>query len=257
MPTTLTSAGVIVVQQLGAGGTGIAPSGLGTLVAEGGKPGGRFPEAVAIVNGRAQVFIFAEEATGPSTTLVITGGGIVALPQQKGGQAATLVTGGGIVTTVRQKGAKNNVTVTGGGVVPSVRQKGALRSTVETGGGVVSLPEAKGGQTLISVTGGGVVTLVGQASSGGPSASGTLTVTGGGVIAIASQKGGLVTVFATGGGTIVIAIGVPPAAAIVAPAVDPGGAGPRRARQSNLDDWTLPMDDERVLEIYLLRGISR
>ena len=111
-------------------------------------------------------------------------------------------------------------------------QKGAKVTVSVTGGGVVQLLAAKGGQVASSITGGGRMTLTfitGRES--------VLHITGGGVVTIT-------------------AAGPQAPQTVIEIEFDEGGAGPvakRRRGQTEFDEWTLAMDDERIVELYALR----
>lgn len=139
-------------------------------------------------------------------------------------------------------------TVTGGGIVIPNAVKGGQVSMIVTGGGVVALTGQKGARATISVTGGGVVQLL--VSKGGKVVQ---PITGGGRVTLQWTTGREYVLSITGGGVVTIAAGITGIQTILEIEFDEGGVGRRRPQQDRLDDWTLTMDDEAIIELYALR----
>src|SRR3990167_6556884 len=99
----------------------------------------------------------AEEHFG---TAVLTGGGVVATVNVKGGQSTQTLTGGGVMAATGAKGGQSAPALTGGGALVATGVKGGMAATGLTGGGVIIVASTTGRSAVAALTGSGVVTWV-------------------------------------------------------------------------------------------------
>lgn len=150
-----------------------------------------FP-AAPVVN---DVWLRANEAEDTaeahSGTVLVHGGGTVAVLGQEGARRFVVVTGGGVSVVTARKAAFASLLVHGGGTVIATGKEGAARQVVVTGGGLVTATERTARAASVPVHGGGAVTVTGDAESG--AVEGTVQVHGGGSVQVQG--------FRTGGAT--------------------------------------------------------
>jgi hypothetical protein len=123
----------------------------------------------------------AEVHTG---TVVVHGGGVVAVIGQEGASRTVVVTGGGSVVETARTGRLAAVSIAGGGALHVAGSEGAQRQIVVTGAGAVSLAQTTSRSGATQIHGGGQSQVTGTRPR-----EGAVAVSGGGAVAVAGVVG--------------------------------------------------------------------
>lgn len=163
--------------------------------------------------------LLALQSIAFSGTVLVTGGGVVAVTGQEGAIGQVAVTGGGTATVSGQEGAARQVVVTGGGPVSESHFTERFGSPLVSGGGAAQVTgEAQ--VTGIFVHGGGSVTAEGFRTGGAldtggifgraydhraryvEQRKGKVRVSGNGDLCVIGEKGAFGEIEISGGGGV-------------------------------------------------------